>query len=118
MDPALEQALSMLDQAAAIIQELVAQQQSKQPEQNMNKKAELLAVETGLSFDAASDMIKQAEETGTSVDLLVKVAQASRRNNSFGKVASLEEKGFTKTGSVAMDKYLEREMEIQSELGL
>ena len=117
MDPALEKALGMLDQAAALIQELVAQFQSKQQDKNMSKQAEVLAVKTGLSFETASDMIKEAEEKGTSLEMLTKAAEMISRNTSFGRVAS-PERELTKTGSVAMDKYLDREQAIMDELGL
>jgi hypothetical protein len=117
MDPALEKALAMLDQASALIQELVAQLQSKQQEKNMSKQAEVLAVKTGMSFEAASDMIKTAEEKGTTVEALTKAAEMINRNTPFGKVAS-QERELTKTGSVAMDKYLDREQAIMDELGL
>ena len=117
MDPALEKALGYLDQSAALIQELVAQLQSKQQEKNMSKQAEVLAAKTGLSFESASGMIKEAEEKGTSTDMLMKAAEMINRNSPFGRVAS-PERELTKTGSVAMDKYLEREQAIQDELGL
>lgn len=117
MDPALEKALGMLDQAAALIQELVAQNQSKQQEKNISKQAEVLAAKTGLSFESASDMIKEAEEKGTSSEMLVKVAEMLKQNTSFGRVVS-PERELTKTGSIAMDKYLEREQAIVDELGL
>jgi len=117
MDPALEQALNMLDQSAAIIQELVAQVSAKQQEKNMSKQAEVLAVKTGLSFESASGMIKEAEEKGTTPEMLIKAAEMINRNTPFGRVASPEHE-LTKTGSVAMDKYLEREQNIIDELGL
>ncbi len=117
MDP-LQQALDMLDKSAAIIQELVAQVQSKGQQQDMSKKAESLAAKTGMSFSAASDMIKQAEENGSNLEAVLKAADlfVSARP-SFGKVAGVERNTST-SGSVAMEKYAEREAALLDELGL
>lgn len=116
MDPALQQALDMLDKAAAIIQELVAQVQSKPQQEDMSKKAESIAAKTGMSFNAANDMIKQASENGTSVEAILKAADLFTNKFSFGKVASTETE-LSKTGSIAMDKYQERELALMDELG-
>jgi len=118
MDESLQQALDMLDKAASIIQELVAQVQSKGQQQDMSKKAESLAAKTGMSFNAASDMIKEAEEKGSNLDAVLRAAELfTERRFSFGKVAS-EDRSLTKTGSIAMDKYQEREAELMDSLGL
>ena len=90
MDPALQQALDMLDKAAAIIQELVAQVQSKPQQEDMSKKAESIAAKTGMSFNAANDMIKQASENGTSVEAILKAADLFTNKFSFGKVWNLK----------------------------
>ena len=117
MDP-LQQALDMLDKAAAIIQELVAQVQSKGQQQDMSKKAESLAAKTGMSFRAASDMIKEAEESGSNLDAVMKAADLfTAKNFTFGKVAGVE-KEMNKTASMAMEKYAEREAALLDELGL
>ena len=114
MDP-LQEALQMLDEAAAIIQELVAQVQSKGKPEEMSKKAEEVALKLGVSFEQASDMIKVASESGDSIDSMVKLASLMKKNVSFGSVYT-EEATFTKTGSVAQDKYLAREQELLDEL--
>jgi len=119
MDETTQQCLDMLDEAAAIIQELVAQVQSKGNQPDMNKKAELLAVKTGISFTEASDMIKKAEESGSNLEAVLQAADffVSRSNASFGRVAG-EENNLVKTGSASLDKYQEREAALMDELGL
>lgn len=116
MDP-LQTALDMLDKACALISELTAQVQSKQSEKDMTKKAESLASKGNLSFDAALDMIKQAEANNDPADMLIKAAEQFNRFKPFGKVAS-DNSDLTKTGSTAMDKYKEREAELADSLGL
>ena len=116
MDEALQAALDMLDKAAALIQELVAQLQAKGQEKDITKKAESLAVKMNVSFDRASDMIKEAELKGSGSDSLIAAADLLTRETSFGKVAS-EERSIEKTGSVAIDKFKERESELMAELG-
>lgn len=116
MDP-LQQALQLLDESAAIIQELVAQLQAKGQQGEMSKKAEEVALKLGVSYDQASDMIKVASDSGESIDSLVKAASLLQRNNGFGKVYT-EEKTFSKTGSHAVDSYLEKEAAILEELGI
>jgi hypothetical protein len=117
MDPALQQSLELLDNAAAVIQELMAQLQAKSQQSNMTKKAEELAIKSGVSFDEASDIIKTASDHGTDADTLIKAAGFMNRNASFGRVASEEQSSITKTGSVATDKYLEKEAALMDELG-
>lgn len=117
MDEALQQSLQLLDNAAAIIQELVAQLQSKSQQSDMSKKAEELAVKSGVSFNEASDIIKTASEQGTDADALIKAAEFMGRNKSFGRVFSDEQSSFTKTGSVATDKFLEKEAALMNDLG-
>jgi hypothetical protein len=116
MDP-LAQAMNLLDQAAAVISELVAQNQAKSSERDVEKKAEFLAAKTGVSFEDASAMIKTASEDGSSIDSLIKAAQFIHRNAAFGKVAGIPYTE-SKTGSMAIDSYLEKEAELLSELGL
>lgn len=118
MDEALQQALQLLDNCAAVIQELTAQLQSKSQQSDMSKKAEELAIKSGVSYDEASDIIKTASEDGTSADALIKAAEYMSRNKSFGKVFSDENTSFTKTGSVATDKFLEKEAALMDDLGL
>lgn len=117
MNEALQQALALLDESCALIQELVAQLQAKQGGQDMTKKAESLAAKMNVSFEEASDMIKEASEKGADVDLMIKQASLLNRTQSFGRVAS-EDYQMTKTGSAAMDKFQEREAQILSELGI
>lgn len=117
MDEALQQSLQLNDQAAAIIQELVAQLQSKSKQSDMSKKAEELAVKSGVSFTEASDIIKTAGEHGTDADSLIKTAEFMNRNKSFGKVASEEQTRVSKTGSLAEDKFLEKQAALMDELG-
>ena len=117
MDP-LQNALQLLDEAAATIQELVAQAQSSGSEDKMSKKAEEVALKLGISHEQASDIIKTASESGENLDALVKAASFMKKANpSFGSVYT-EESTITKTGSVATDKYLEMEQSILEELGL
>lgn len=113
----LKVALDMLDKACAIIQELVAQLQSKGQSEDMSKKAEELAAKTGMSYEDASGIIKEASEKGTDADLLIKTAEETKQYSSFGRVAS-QEKELSKTGSIAQDKFLEMEAAIEEELGL
>lgn len=115
MDP-LQEALQIIDEAAATIQELVAQLQSNGKESQMSKKAEEVALKLGVSYQEASDMIKTAGEQGENIDTLVKAASFMQRNTAFGKVYT-EESTIVKTGSVAQDKYLEKEAAILEELG-
>ena len=117
MDEALKAALDLLDKGAAIIQELVAQLQAKSQEKDMTKKAESLALKTGISLERASGMIKEAEEKGEDSDVLLRAAELLKKekDTSFGKVAS-EENHIQPTGSKAIDKYLEKEAELLSEL--
>lgn len=117
MDEALQASLELLDQSAAVIQELLAQNQSKSQQSNMSKKAEELAIKSGVSFEQASDIIKTASEHGTDANALIKAAEFMARNKSFGKVVSEEQTYLNKTGSVATDKYLEKEAALMDELG-
>lgn len=71
MDP-LQDALQMVDEGAAIIQELMAQLQAKGQQQDMSKKAEEVALKLGVSYDQASDMIKTAADSGDNIDAIVK----------------------------------------------
>lgn len=116
MDP-LAQAMDLLDNAAAVISELVAQLQAKSSEKEVEKKAEFLAAKTGVSFEDASAMIKTAGENGSSVESLIKAASFMSRNATFGKVAGTPYTE-SKTGSTAIDSYLEKEAELLSELGI
>ncbi len=116
MDP-LQQALQMLDEAAAIIQELMAQSQAKQKPEDMSKKAEEVALKLGVSYDQASDMIKTASISGENIDALVKAASFMNRNNAFGKVYT-DENQIAKTGSAATDSFLEKQAALLDELGL
>lgn len=116
MDP-LAQALELLDNAAAIISELVAQQQSKASDKDVEKKAELIAVKTGLTFEQASDMIKVAEAEGTDIDVMIKAASFLSKNATFGKVAS-NNYVEPRTGSNAIDSYMEKEAALLEELNL
>lgn len=116
MDP-LTEAMNMLDEAVALIQEFVAQSQAKGNANNLEKKAELLAAKSGMSFTKASGMIKEASEKGNDPDLLIKTAEETNRHSPFGRVAS-PERELSKTGSVAQDKYLEAEAAIEDELSL
>ena len=113
----LKVALDMLDKACAIIQELVAQLQSKGQSEDMSKKAEELAAKTGMSYEDASGIIKEASEKGSSTDVLIKAASIVRNHDSFGRVASVERE-FAKTGSVATDNFLEKQAALMDELGL
>jgi UDP-galactopyranose mutase len=116
MDP-LAAAMQLLDEAVALIQELVAQNQSKGNDKSLEKKAELLAAKSGMSLTKASGIIKEASEKGTDADLLIKTAEETKQYSSFGRVAS-QEKELSKTGSIAQDKFLEMEAAIEEELGL
>lgn len=116
MDP-LQEALQMLDEAAAIIQELVAQNQSKGQQEDMSKKAEEVALKLDVSYEQASDMIKTANESGENIDTIVKAASFMKRNTGFGKVYT-EERQIPKTGSQATDSFLEKEAALLDELGL
>lgn len=115
MDP-LEQALSMLDESCAIIQELVAQLQATSNQDTMSKKAEELAVKLGLSFDDASDIIKVAGTNGE-IDSFVKIAEKLKNNVSFGSVYE-ENRTISSSGSAAIDNYIEKQAAIMEELGL
>jgi hypothetical protein len=116
MDP-LQEALQMLDEAAAIIQELVAQVQSKGSQEDMSKKAEEIALKLGVSYDQASDMIKTAGDKGENIDSIVKAASFMSKNIGFGKVYT-EENTIPKTGSKAQDNFLEKQAALMDELGL
>lgn len=118
MDEQLQQALQFLDNAAAVIQELVAQLQSKSQQSDMSKKAEELAVKLDVSFNEATDIIKTASDQGTDTDALIKAAEFMKRNTSFGKVASEEQTYVSKGGSLAEDKFLEKQAALMDELGL
>lgn len=114
----LEAALNLLDECVAVIQELLAQNQSKgQQSQDMSKKAELLAAKSGMSFQRASGIIKEASDKGVDADVLIKTAEETRNSMSFGKVASYDNQ-LTKTGSTAIDKFLDLEADLKAEFGL
>lgn len=111
MDP-LEQALQFLDQAAAIIQELLAQLQAKGApgdKKDMNKQAEFIASKTGRQYSEVAGIIKQAEEKGIDVSVITELFdKTSHGFSDFGKVASFENTVIS-SGSTAIDKYKERE---------
>jgi hypothetical protein len=110
----IQELLGLLDEGAAIIQEMTAQLQAKnQQADGMNKKAEQLASETGLSYQEAEDMLKTAEaEPETAI---FKIAAKLKSSASFGRVASDD---LEKTASTALDKYRERQSAIMDELGI
>ena len=115
-DP-LRDALQLLDESAAIIQELTAQIQSKGKDEDMSKKAEEVAVKLNVSFSQASDMIKTASESGESIDAMVKMATIMRQNRSFGSVYT-EDKVIPLSGSKAIDSFIEKQAALMDELGL
>jgi hypothetical protein len=113
----LEQALQLLDEGAAIIQELTAQLQSKgQATNDMSKKAEILASKTGISFNQAREIVKTASESGSSVDAMIDMADNLNKHGAFGKVAS--DDGINKTGSLAADRFNMGVEELMSEIEL
>lgn len=116
MDP-LQDALQMVDEGAAIIQELMAQLQAKGQQQDMSKKAEEVALKLGVSYDQASDMIKTAADSGDNIDAIVKAASYLNRNTAFGKIVE-DNNPIPKTGSQATDSFLEKQAALLEELGL
>lgn len=116
MDEALQQAIAMLDESAAIITELVAQVRSNGKTDDITKKAESFAVKMGVSFEEASDMMKEAEAKGVNADDLIKTASiiAHKTNAGFSKLTNDENKG--SLAKTAMERYLEAEAEIESSL--
>ena len=103
MDPILQQSLDLNDEACAIIQELVAQLQSKSTSKDLDKKAETSIVNSASRLAAASDMIKKAAEEANPF--------------SFGKVADDVNEPLEKYAS-AEDKFKAKEAELMAELGL
>lgn len=124
---ALNQALDMLDESTSIIQELLAQNQQLQsqkggskPSDSIDKRAEVFASKTGLSYKEAEAMIKEAEERQLPVDTVLEMmGTVAQRNNrafaSFGKVASEEPMN---SGSNAEARFKDMQEELLSELGL
>lgn len=123
---ALNQSLDMLDESTSIIQELLAQNQQLQsqkggskPADSIDKRAEVFASKTGLSYKEAEAMIKEAEERQLPVDTVLEMmGTVAQRNNrafaSFGKVASEE----PMSGSSAEARFKDMQEELLSELGL
>jgi uncharacterized protein YoxC len=115
LEQALQQALQIIDEGAAIIQEMTAQlQQKSQHSEGLNKKAEQLAGKVGVSYEEAENMLKEAQENG-GADAMLKIADTLSRKVSFGRVAGEE---MTKTASNADNKFHERQALIMEELGL
>ena len=117
LEQALQQALQIIDEGAAIIQEMTAQlQQKTQHSEGLNKKAEQLAGRIGVSYEEAETMLKEAQENdGNGADAMLKIADTLSRKVSFGRVAGEE---MTKTASSADDKFRERQAIVMEEIGL
>lgn len=120
MDP-LQQALELLAQSEGVIAALLDENQklksgnSSKPEETngLQKQAEELAVELDLSFDEASNLVKQANEQNIPVDILQKSMKIAQRINNvdFGKVASDNNSGVPTT---ARERYLAGLAEIEA----
>ena len=121
----MQELLNALDEAQAIIQELMAQLQSsktsggggeKEKKDDFAKKAEAFASKAGIDMREAEEMVKKAEAKGIDPEALLEFmpSMGMQKQASFGKVAS---EPYTPSESSAYERARARQEDLKLDLG-